>query len=530
MSWTKISESTRTVLYCATVFCVVALILWFAAIDNAVTASSNITISAASPQATFPGTGTGAIPDGSTGIPPQYGAPRVISFAVSGVSANVTEVSVDIALSHTWAGDVDAILRAPGGMPSLVIVSRIGVVAAGTFGDSSNYGGTYSFSDAAMGTNIWTVATDPSCDTNCIIAPGSYRTTAPGQPMQTNPPPVTSLNATFGGMTPAAANGTWTLTFRDAASDDTGTVTAANLTVNPTAPVVAGDAPVDFNGDGKTDYVVVRNIGGGGGQLRWFCSINGTAGIIGKDWGLDGDFIITEDFDNDDIDDIAIWRPGAPAVAAFYILQSATLTARIEQFGQTGDDPTVVDDYNNDGSADLAVYRQGVSAGLQSTWFYRTTPNGPVTFSPWGRFGDFPMPGDQDGDGSADFAIQRGSDFWRNMTTAGNDVITFGFSTDLVVPGDYDGDGKIDIAVTRTSGGNLLWFYRRSTDGVIVGPITFGLDTDIQVHGDYDGDGKVEPAIWRDGVFWSLNSSNGAVQIFHLGSAGDFPVAFFNTH
>ena len=31
----------------------------------------------------------------------------------------------------------------------------------------------------------------------------------------------------------------------------------------PGAPVIAGDAPVDFNADGKTDWAVVRNTGGG---------------------------------------------------------------------------------------------------------------------------------------------------------------------------------------------------------------------------------------------------------------------------
>jgi hypothetical protein len=46
---------------------------------------------------------------------------------------------------------------------------------------------------------------------------------------QVVPAPVTSLNATFGGLTTAQINGTWTLTIRDAAGGDTGSVTAANL-------------------------------------------------------------------------------------------------------------------------------------------------------------------------------------------------------------------------------------------------------------------------------------------------------------
>jgi subtilisin-like proprotein convertase family protein len=532
MSWAKISESARTLIYCVTVFAVVAAALWFVAGSNPTSAVSNgagNTV-AVSPAATFPGTGVGAIPDGLAGTPPQYGAPLVVSFAVAGVSAAVTDVSVSMTLTHTWVGDVDVILRAPGGTPSMVVVSRIGVTTATSFGSANDYSGTYVFTDTAAGANIWTAAA-----TNPVPA-GTYRTTAPGQAGQTNPAPVTSLNTTFGGMTPAAANGTWTLSFRDAASADIGTVTAASLTVNPTGVVVTNDAPLDFNADGKTDYVVVRNVGGGpNGQVRWFWNINGGGATQAADWGLASDFFISEDFDNDNKDDIAVWRPGAATVAAFYILNSATQTARVEAFGQTGDDPTVVDDYNNNGSADLAVYRAGANAGDPSTWYVRTTPNGAVNFIPWGQNGDFPAPGDYDGDGSADYVVQRNNGggqaaFWRKLSTAPNDVIVFGGPTDAVVPGDYDGDGKTDIATAIDISGTIQWRYRSSINGS-VNYLYFGTSaSDLLCQGDYDGDGKVEPGIWRTGDFWSLNSSNGAVIGTHLGAGGDYAVANYNQH
>ena len=117
----------------------------------------------------------------------------------------------------------------------MALVSRIGVVTATGFGDSSNYAGTYSFTDTAVGQNIWTAATTagpPACGDACNVRPGVYRTTAPGMAGQTNPAPVTSLSAIFAGLTPAATNGTWTLVIRDGASGDLGTVTAANLFIN----------------------------------------------------------------------------------------------------------------------------------------------------------------------------------------------------------------------------------------------------------------------------------------------------------
>lgn len=513
------------------VLCVAAAGLIIGAQLNTTDASTAVSsnTSAAVPSAVFAGTNTGAIPDGLSGTPPQYGAPRAINFAVSGVGGSISNIDVNMTLTHTWVGDVDVVLAAPGGSPSMVVVSRIGVTTAGSFGSASDYSGTYNFDDSAAGTNIWTAAaTNP-------VPVGTYRTTAPGQTGQTNPAPVTSMQTTFGPLTPAQINGTWTLTFRDAASADIGTVTAANLTIDSATPT--SDAPVDFNGDSRSDYVVVRNVGGGAsGQVRWFYNLSSGGATVALDWGLATDFFVSEDFDGDSKDDVSVWRPGAATVAAFYILNSATNTARVEAFGQTGDDPTVVSDYNGDGKADLAVYRAGASAGLQSTWYYRTTAGGAVTFVPWGMNGDFPAPGDYDGNGSADFVVQRNNGggqaaFWTRLSTGATSVQVFGTPTDVIVPGDYDGDGKTDIAVIRGISGVINWFYRPSGGGGDVNYIQFGASaSDFPTQGDYDGDGKTDQAVWRAGTFWVRNNGTGAVSNFGLGAGGDYPVANFNAH
>lgn len=540
MLCTILKVSSQKVILSVTALCLAVLALITGPQLSSTDASNAVTSvsSAASPAATFPGTGTGAIPDGLGGVPPVYGPPLVVSFPVSGVSGNVTSVSVSITMSHTYIGDVDVVLRAPGGLPGMVVVSRIGVTAVGSFGDNSNYEGTYVFADSATGTNIWT-AGGGACGDLCNVPVGTYRTTGPGQTGQTNPAPVTSLDATFAGLTPAQANGTWTLTFRDAASVDTGVVSAASLTIDPTGPGgIPADAPVDFNGDGRSDYVVARNVGGLMGQVRWFYNLSSGGPTVAFDWGLGGDFLISEDFDNDNKDDIAVWRPGAPGTAAFYIHNSATNTARVEAFGQTGDDPTVVDDYNNDGSADLAVYRAGATFQAPSTWFYRTTAGGPVTFVPWGRQGDFPAPGDYDGDGSADFSVQREASgagvFFTRFATGAQTVTSFGFGSDLVVPGDYDDDGKTDISVVRGVSGQLHWFYEPSgTPGVTAVQNIWGNSaTDFVTQGDYDGDGRTDLAIWRPetGTFWVYSLATGATNTFTLGSNGDYPVANFNAH
>jgi len=366
------------------------------------------------------------------------------------------------------------------------------------------------------------------------------------------------VNPTLGGAEPAA-----TISAPDVAGTDInpGSVALRQGTA-ATSPTVKADgirvsntwaslltAPpsqhvVDFNGDGKSDFAVVRNTGGGAnGQITWFINYGGTGTTVASAWGLAGDFFVPVDYDGDQKTDIAIWRAGAPTVAAFYILQSATNTVRVEAFGQTGDDPSVVGDYSGDGKADLAVYRAGANAGDASTWFYRATSGGPVIYTPWGQNGDFPAPGDYDGDGKSDFVVQRNNGggqarFWMNQTSAGFNSIVFGTPTDVIVPGDYDGDGKTDIAVVRGSAGQLNWYIRPSSTGVISGTPTaiFGASaTDFPTHGDYDGDGKTDVAIWRPSatpgasLFWYQGSASGPFGV-PFGQNGDYPVANYNRH
>ena len=193
----------------------------------------------------------------------------------------------------------------------------------------------------------------------------------------------------------------------------------------------------------------------------------------------------------------------------------------------------MVEDYNNDGKTDFAVYRTGVGAGQPSTWYYRTVAGGPVTFVLWGQTGDFPVSGDYDGNGSADFVVQRDNGggqarFFTRLSTGATSSTVFGASTDFVTPGDWDGDGKTDLAVVRTISGVINWFYDpSSTPATDVVQNTFGSGGDTVAPGDYNGDGKTDRAIWRNGIFW-ISNSGGAVTNFQLGSAGDFAIANYN--
>src|SRR5205085_9766113 len=97
---------------------------------------------------------------------------------------------------------------------------------------------------------------------------------------------------------------------------------------------------------------------------------------------------------------------------------------------------------------------------------------------------------DFDGDGGSDIAIWRPSTGVWWVTTgegSGYRATHFGDAAagDVIVPGNYDGDKKIDYAVYR----NGDWYVMNSTNGA-VNVERFGLSTDKPVAGDFDGDGK----------------------------------------
>ncbi len=303
--------------------------------------------------------------------------------------------------------------------------------------------------------------------------------------------------------------------------------------LTPGAPNV-GTQPrntvVDINGDGRTDFVVVRSTGGAGTQSTWLTSLSGGNPTSQREWGINGDLLVPGDYDGDGKDDVAVFRASN---GTFYVIESATLTIRVDQFGQAGDNPRVVGDYNGDGRDDLSLYR----AGTQSTWFYKTSPNSLLTAVDWGQTGDSPAPGDYDGDGKADFVVQRADGangrFWIRSATGAISSELFGLATDDVVPGDYDGDGRTDLATVRTTGGFYVWDFEPSgTAGSTVVSDTWGVPGDLTTQGDYDGDGKTDYSIWRPGTpatFYMMTVGTRLITTKDWGQTGDLPAARYNT-
>ena len=329
-------------------------------------------------------------------------------------------------------------------------------------------------------------------------------------------------------------------------------------------------APVDYDGDGKTDFVIARQYGLIGLPWTYWITYSGSGQVATFDFGTFGfDGFQPGDYDGDGMTDVAVFRAVPPAgePAGYRIILSSTDSVKFIQFGLPGDIPVGGEDYDGDGKDDMATWR--VPNDLQgpgpATWFYRgslNNPNGNITYVPFGmRYGtqadqaDRPVTGDFDGDGRADFRIRRRLDMtvgtsstpaiWYTLTAAGNwSYDYFGWNGDRSLAGDYDGDGKVDIAIARNLNIGVvpaIWFIR-STDGSADKQFNWGLGgLDVGAQGDYDGDGITDPTVYRradENNFWILRSSDATVQMFHWGqgdtgepcfSACDVPVAAYNS-
>jgi hypothetical protein len=266
------------------------------------------------------------------------------------------------------------------------------------------------------------------------------------------------------------------------------------------SPVTHAAAQLDFDGDGKTDYVIARPTSG---NLVWHLQ-RSTAGYEGVQWGAhtgtNNDYVVPADYDGDGKWDIAVWRPGAQSV--FYIWRSTNNTLQSIPWGSTGDNPYMTQDFDGDHKADPTVVR---SINGYLYWFILQSTNNQLRVEGWGVSGlDVPVRGNYDTDAKADIAVYRGGypnpqSTYYVLRSTNNSLLSQQFgdaNQDEMVPGDYDGDGKTDFAIFRTTTG--VWYWLQSSNGQVRG-IQFGTaTTDSPVQGDYDGDGKTDVAVRRN--------------------------------
>ncbi|MEO7539419.1 MAG: VCBS repeat-containing protein, partial [Pyrinomonadaceae bacterium] len=89
--------------------------------------------------------------------------------------------------------------------------------------------------------------------------------------------------------------------------------------------------PGDYDGDGKTDYAVVRQ----GSQYFWYV-LRSSGGFLARQLGTKPHYTTQGDYDGDGKTDVSVFDPGS---GFFYVTRSSDGVTTFTKFGQNGDYP-----------------------------------------------------------------------------------------------------------------------------------------------------------------------------------------------
>lgn len=183
-----------------------------------------------------------AIPDASSGIP----GVRTSSIVIAGIDGTIQDVDVEFDITHSYDGDLVTILTGPNGS-QVTLFNQAG-------------GGGDDFTSTTLDDEA------PADTPSTAPFTGSFR-------------PQVGLLSVFDGLSP---NGTWTLTVRDVASADTGSLNRFQLTfVVPNATSLTATAPAP--GVFAETFTQTKQPGE-----------TGTRTLTGGAYGRDGNLYVTD--------------------------------------------------------------------------------------------------------------------------------------------------------------------------------------------------------------------------------------------
>ncbi|HZZ92499.1 MAG TPA: FG-GAP-like repeat-containing protein [Usitatibacter sp.] len=288
-----------------------------------------------------------------------------------------------------------------------------------------------------------------------------------------------------------------------------GNVTSYTFTVdNSTPPPTKAMTRVDFNGDGKTDFILQGSDGSYKIVLMDGMTPIASQTVIAAGSGIT--LLRTGDFNGDSKTDLVVENPDTSI--SIWLMDSFTVTAQaVIMPGGRGWLPTQVGDFNGDGKSDLVWTNTDGSVGVWTmngtAQITRATMLGPNNVYHVINVGDF------DGDGKDDLLWR-----WNDGTTSmwlmdGSTIKTHG----QIMPAtqywravrvaDFDGDGFTDILwQNQLDGSSSFWLMNGMTikqKGQVMPPNSTGwVATRV---GDFNGDGKSD-------VLWVNN--NGSVGLW----------------
>jgi uncharacterized delta-60 repeat protein len=323
--------------------------------------------------------------------------------------------------------------------------------------------------------------------------------------------------------------------------------------------VIRKNVPLDFTGDGRTDWATISFGVGANMPLRWKITGNpapATPNAAFKrefDYGFNSDFPVPGDYTGDRKTEVAVRRGGTPAIV--YVAQfpsgvGGITLERAVPWGQSSDRPGAQGDYDGDGKVDYTVVRD---TGGVLTWYILSSSTGTQRAIP---FGSVPAGitvvvtegADFTGDGRDELvlftyetATFAGLTFYIGDANTGVGILTIAygnfFNDRVITPADYTGDGRADIVVARQTI-PATWYIRNTATGATTAT-SFGIGgfdpaADRPVRGDYDGDGRHDIAVYRpdNQTFYYLRSSsnNTVVDGQKHGDPDDYPLGFLGVY
>ena len=258
-----------------------------------------------------------------------------------------------------------------------------------------------------------------------------------------------------------------------------------------------GVAAGDFNGDGKTDFVVAVLPG----QLKLFLN-NGAGGFTQSSVGasIQASAVATGDFNGDGKLDLAVALFTNSQVGIYLGNGDGTFKTAVNYPVGTNPYHVAVGDFNNDGIADLVLPNKGTNDMSVLLGKGDGTFRAAVSYPTTGSFSIYASIADFDGDGNADIVIPNNTSASMTLFLGKGDGT---FKTPINIPTrvepfttkavDLNGDGKMDLLVTSAHQFSV-GVYLGNGDGTFQ-PATY-YDSGAEPHfvdtADFNGDGKAD--------------------------------------